>query len=61
MGDFSKLTLTDRTDGLTSVHVPRELAPLLDAWVRSQQKVDPLEFLRAELRKQRLPAPPNAN
>lgn len=57
MSDFSKLTLTDRKDGLKAVHVPREVAPLLDAWVRSQQKVDPLKFLRAELRKQRLPAP----
>lgn len=58
MGPFAKLVLEGRRDGVRAVHVPREVAPLLDAWVRSERKVDPLTFLREQLRPQRLPAPP---
>lgn len=57
MSEYAKLSLSDRSDGVKAVHVPREVAPLLDAWVQSEQKVDPIAFLRTEHRKQRLPAP----
>lgn len=55
--EFAKLVLEHRADGLRAVHVPQEIVPLLDAWVSSHRTVDPVEFLRDQLRKQRLPAP----
>ena len=58
MKEFSRLVLEHhRADGLRAVQVPLELAPLLDAWVASKHTVDPVEFLREQLRKLRLPPP----
>jgi hypothetical protein len=58
VSDFARLVLLEgRSDGVQAVQVPREFAPLLDAWVRSAPDVDPVEFLREQLRKQRLPPP----
>jgi hypothetical protein len=54
---FATLVLEPRADGLRAVHVPREVAPLLQQWVSSHQAVDPVEFLRQQLRKHRLPEP----
>ena len=54
---FAKLVLEPRADGLKAVHVPQEVAGLLDAWVCSQRTVDPIEFLREQLRRLRLPPP----
>lgn len=45
-GQFARLALENRVDGLRAVHVPQEVAALLEASHRAE---DPVEFLRRRL------------
>ena len=55
---FAKLTLREgRTDGVRVVKVPKDMAQLLESWVEWHHDIDPVQFLRDQLRKKRLPPP----